>query len=144
MAYDYSNMEMTGPIQATRITDPTGRARLVDVARWLEAGAPERDGIDGFSMQYYRGRKPGCGTVCCIAGALCAFNGLKLRNPVRDSAKRAAGLLGLPHTDAIHHLFMPITWDGGPDGGTWDTIKPKHAARVVRRFLRTGEIDWNL
>lgn len=56
-----------------------GKAALIKVAEWLEAGAPHvviKDGVEVgvFDMTQVVNIKPECGTACCIAGSVCQFN----------------------------------------------------------------------
>lgn len=140
--------------------------RLTEIAEWLEQGAPHRPrsngatGVTGFNMLHYAMNDVGtdCGTACCIAGAANAFHfdseGQDWQDYWLDSAAMARELLGLsrPQSDA---LFYPRDWNGDvgvrneltydTDGSpNWDCISPQHAGRVVRHFIATGVVDWNL
>jgi hypothetical protein len=137
---------------------PTGKKRkaLERVARWLEAGAPHRDdnGVEthGFNMsfavatgEYGHGVDLGnnCGTVCCIAGAVCQFQ----RIPFADfggffSANSGPGTvaqeyLGLSDSEA-RYLFMPFDYheSHGMD------YTPAMGAATIRNFLHTGDVVW--
>jgi len=136
-----------------------GRKRLEQVQQWLAGGAKhtevELNGeklppITRFSI-HQTIRKDDCGTVCCIAGAVCQFN-----EPfdIRDMSAyrwvafyegeseehegvsaRAQNLLGICFTDAVE-LFEPSSID-------WDCISPAVAAECLKVYLETGEIDWS-
>lgn len=137
---------------------------LEKVAQWLEAGAPhEVTGGMGFDMETYGAtvnyeyqdwvrewNNPACGTVGCIAGAINQFAGNNTngwRGPW--DAVEALGVSdgGLRHKLFI--LFQPndISDDDSeydPDfdyDSAWDA-SPQQAAKVVRHFMTTGEVDW--
>jgi hypothetical protein len=123
--------------------------RLVAIAEWLEAGAPERDGVSGFCMESFQ-QERSCGTVCCIAGAANSFwsplkNQIDTRDLKSDSyplATRAAELLGvefgpLPLQGLAWDLFMI---EG--DDFLMRRITPAWAARCIRKLIATGEVDW--
>lgn len=121
------------------------KRRLVKLAEWLEAGAPEKKGVAGFDMSsYVEVRK--CGTVCCLAGAAQCF--FDPKHTVKNLNKwwpdwdwsEAAELLGLDPTTA-DALFHP---DQISDTMCWEHIKPKQAARVVRHLIETGKVDWTV
>jgi hypothetical protein len=137
---------------------------LTAIAVWLEDGAPARFGIDHFNMEYpiitdphgLRTRRedgaPACGTSCCIAGAAVQFD-LEARNlqPERQDEEgyclpMAERLLALTE-DQAYALFYSYDL---PAGGVLDqaryyslnSIDPAWAARVIRKFIATGNIDW--
>ncbi len=109
--------------------------RLIEIAEWLEAGAPHKGNVHGFSMESFERYDPKCGTVCCIAGAANQFFGARLANDPCTGREdlSAADLLGLDGEDR-YVLFFP------PEG--WSQITPAHAARVIRKLIATGEVDW--
>lgn len=133
-----------------------GRKALERVADWLEDGAPHTDvgyGSHGFDMAYGVETDPHgtgiCGTVCCIAGAVCQFEKLGGERNAHyfsyfDSDRAGAGtvareFLGLTEAQA-NRLFMPYNHYHCVS----EDLGPAHAARVVRRFLETGEVHWDL
>lgn len=149
-----------------------GVAALIKVAEWLEAGAQhvvvDQDAnlkIGFFNMEYSVvanvDHDYGCGTACCIAGAVCQFERLGLGerdgdgdldwiSPVDFPSKPmshepqgafylAADYLGISYKDA-QAMFIPFDVDFlEPD----EYNDPEIAARVVRNFIETGVVDWN-
>lgn len=125
---------------------------------WLEAGAPDTntespmigDKLIGFNMREYV-RETDCGTICCIGGAIAAFDPkTQQSNP---TSWEIIKLLGFNPDDFIagsvgtelRKLFNPDENDFGPS-----VIKeaykatPERAARVFEHFLRTGIADWSI
>ena len=130
--------------------------RLTELAEWLEAGAPEKAGVVEFDMSDFinvpleyaaleraHDWVPSCGTACCIAGAAVQFEQARVgREPWTPGCMRggaimdkARGLLGLDELQA-GELFVP----GYP--GAWRDIRPDYAARVIRKLIETGFVDW--
>lgn len=127
------------------------------IATWLEAGAPHESGIS-FNMNYLYSSNAGeawidgemveqdCGTACCIAGAALQFGGKPdLINPDDFDAdqdergfEEAAKLIGMEYKDA-HALFYP---EETSPFDHYEEITPEYAARVVRKLIKTGEVDW--
>jgi hypothetical protein len=141
--------------------------RLTTIAEWLEAGAPERDGVKHFDMsqgmmfvesvsQQERAditseKIMACGTVCCIAGTACAFF-----NDPKSLIDKA--LLNLDWS----WLVEGVSWMrvhsharellGLSDEMAQELFMPRvgqlheytadHAARCIRRLIGTGEVDW--
>lgn len=140
-----------------------GVKALEKVITWLEAGAPhveiaEGVEIDVFDMEcsvdtdYDFGDT--CGTACCIAGAVCQFEMLGMNKRDKDnslpwySSSRAGTIgvleitteyLGISEEDA-EPLFIPFDYGIEPEVYN----NPKHAAKVVRKFIDTGIVDWEL
>jgi len=110
--------------------------RLTVICEWLEAGAPHKDGVDGFDMRALVRYTP-CGAVCCIAGAASQFFGGK----GESFFIQAANLLELDCKTA-ERLFY--AFNGSPEEGRIDpaTITPAWAARCIRKLIATGEVDW--
>ncbi|MNC38714.1 hypothetical protein D3C75_873360 [compost metagenome] len=134
-----------------------GRARLEKVLQWLDEGAPEAPVVTltgselppvvAFDMSNGVAAKradPRCGTVCCIAGAVCQFNqpyNLRHRTTASYWAvdgvhDRAKGLLGISAEDA-DGMFTPDS-----DEVQWSSITPEVAANMLRAYLASGVIDW--
>jgi hypothetical protein len=133
------------------MTISKGKQALIDVALWLEAGAPHKGDVDGFDLSVgVAMRDPACGTVCCIAGALVQFN-----EPVTEKLKsqmeyddddheynwgtvfrRGMAIAELTEEQA-EALFEPDVWDRSE-------VTPAEAARVIRHFVETGEVDWGV
>ena len=130
---------------------PTGFARLEYVADWLEGEKPPLNGVGQFNIQRGVEFVPECGTVCCIAGALVQFfEPYKLEEakemagydrvgiPWQNVKRRAAALLGIdPEKEILDYLFKS-GWESVPYH-----IMPAHAACTLRKFLRTGKVDWD-
>ena len=110
--------------------------RLNIIAEWLEAGAPHKDGVDGFDMRDWK-RYTDCGTMCCIAGTAYQFFG----GEGKSFFIQAANLLELDYKTA-ERLFYALK--GSPGEGVIDlaTITPAWAARCIRKLIATGEVDW--
>lgn len=107
--------------------------RLTTIAEWLEAGAPRRDGVDGFDMRAWRDPFASCGTTCCIAGAAVEFFGNGGRDDIAYTAARLLGLEELPWM----RLFIPAFRKA-----RIGDITPAWAARCIRKLIATGEVDW--
>lgn len=132
-----------------------GRKRLIQIAEWLEAGAPHQTkaGIVRFDLSVGV-QKNACGTACCIAGAVCQFNKpfdtddlsyagdfnngdaeVAFYGDDEDSVfGRAVELLGISEDDA-EALFTPT-------GVDWYRVTPAEAAATIRHYLETGEVNW--
>lgn len=136
-----------------------GRKALEKVADWLERGAPHVDAngrkLDFFDMNFGVDANR-CGTSCCVAGAVCQFEGLgELRedgsllfdsNYGNGAGKLAMEYLGISKEDAIG-LFLP--WENaefcGNDflyGNSEPFSDTAVAAKTIRAYLATGVIDW--
>lgn len=131
-----------------------GRKALVKVAEWLEAGAPHRDlenglRVDRFAMDSVVQVDPDCGTSCCIAGAVCQFEGLGLAARDVDGEldwlgeeggfELAYNFLGIDHDKACQ-MFEPWNAFGGDDESFNSAAR---GASVIRHFLATGEVEWD-
>lgn len=141
-----------------------GVKALEKVITWLEAGAPhvkiaEGIEIDVFAMEYSVETEHDlgdgyCGTACCIAGAVCQFEMLGMDKRSKnnslpwDSSSRADTIgvleitteyLGISEEDA-ELLFRPFDYGIEPEVYN----NPQHAAKVVRKFIATGVVDWEL
>lgn len=144
--------------------------RLTYIAQWLEAGAPHLGKVQGFNISV--GIKaissdPECGTVCCIAGAATQFfndeDGYLVRRAIEDidSAAPSAGeapwdlvfieamnLLDLTEDQATA-LFIPV---GESNSLSLDGVQrywsdfndPIKAAKVIRNFIETNEVNWDV
>jgi hypothetical protein len=137
-----------------------GRKALDQVADWLERGAPHVDingrKIDNFDMAYAV-QDDGCGTSCCVAGAVVQFNNLgKLdetgtlkfwdEGGYDGAEKLATEFLGISEEDA-GQLFMPWTSlelenEVGESPRAARFSDPIVAGKVIRTYLTTGQIDW--
>lgn len=132
-------------------------AALVKVAEWLENGAQhvtiDANGreIDSFDMEYGVNEKDGCGTACCIAGAVYQFEGLHGNYGPGDffcevSPQAKKFLKGDDLTEeeqeALDALFLP--WDFFDYTDTEEFSDPKRAAKVIRHLLATGIVDWDI
>ena len=140
-----------------------GVKALEKVIAWLEAGAPhvkiaEGVEIDVFDMEYsvetdYSFGDGYCGTACCIAGAVCQFEMLGMDRRAKDNSlawslmsgsgggvlEITTEYLGISEEDA-YSLFTPF--DFCIESELYNN--PKHAAKVVRKFIDTGIVDWEL
>lgn len=131
---------------------PEGKATLERVALWLETGAKHVD-IDGRSIDKFdmatTVEETSCGTACCIAGAVHQFAGLGIEfngfghisfYGAFGLSQIAAEHIGIGAYDA-RVLFEPWTeYDDYPEMEQYND--PFVAAKVIRNFLETGQIDW--
>ena len=115
--------------------------RLTELAEWLEAGAPHKGNVDGFNMNVFEANDvPGCGTVCCIAGAANQFfgNDGSRENDSFHADDYAAARLDLDKQIA-EDLFFVNAYGESIDRCD---ITPAWAARTIRHLIATGEVDW--
>jgi hypothetical protein len=114
--------------------------KLTEIAEWLEAGAPERKGVTGFDMEQFLSDR-GCGTACCIAGAVVQFD----RAIPYATANEAYCEGGDPEDLALHLLGMDMEtadelfYGRGVD---LEDIDSAWAARCIRKLIETGRVDW--
>jgi hypothetical protein len=123
--------------------------RLTEIAEWLEAGAPERNGVAAFNMVDFNitpdefkvitGKKPpvSCGSICCIAGTANVWWPDE-NNTYMTSARKK---LGLSFSQA-NTLFFANEGEEEEERVLSD-ISPAWAARCVRKLIATGCVDWN-
>jgi hypothetical protein len=135
------------------------KAILEDVALWLEAGAPHVGDVLGFNLSVgvkarYDHETNTCGTVCCIAGAIVQFNEPVLKReelkewvdniPWGETGneygygtvfRRASRLAEISECQALE-LFEPSM--------DRSEVLPEQAAKVVRHFMETGAVDWDI
>lgn len=130
----------------------------IETLKWLEAGAPHQlDGLEGkfnFNMRHFV-LLNGCGTTCCIAGAIAQF-GVPLIDPVRvtDNEQEWGALtldmefgltalsritLSDEERDELHALFY---LDGVPTTKVLSEITPAEAAYALRHYLTAGTTLW--
>lgn len=116
------------------------KRRLGAIARWLEAGAPEKKGVAGFDMAEF-GR---CGTACCIAGTARQWWAPKDERGLHDTDIVGAEVLGmgedadrlrLKDDSRADALFFPRV-------DVLNRATPAWAARCIRKLIKTGEVDW--
>lgn len=130
---------------------------LIKVAEWLEDGAKHVEvgnhSIERFDMeQAVSAAGSSCGTACCIAGAIVQFE--NLISPVLTGARDffdgydsdgvgtiAADHLGIDSSDA-EALFEP--WQRFGFESYEEFSDPQRAAKVVRHYIETGVVDWDL
>lgn len=138
------------------------KRRLAGIARWLERGAKHKGYVAGFDMtdgivlkavKATAKESLDCGAVCCIAGAAVQFYNKPVEllerywdqksvlspmermhwGMVRDEATELLGL----SADTAGELFF-----GSGAGVSRYEIDAKWAARVIRKLIATGEVDW--
>jgi hypothetical protein len=144
-------------------------ARLAQIAAWLEAGG--WDGVRGFDMRaslgfndmdpFHPARHITEGHHCAIDGAAVSFFG-DLENAATSCKeartggwfadedyviRHAARVLELGRDTALA-LFLPSMskqWNGSPMRGPDidDFNDPAWAARVIRKLIATGVVDWS-
>lgn len=141
-----------------------GKQALIKVAEWLEDGAQhvELDSghkLDSFDIEHSITSFAGCGTACCIAGALVQFEnlvdlGLATSNQTQffdeedEDGELVPGVMTLAkdyleieHTDA-QKLFLP--WDHFGSETFQEFSDPERASKVIRHYLESGEVNWDL
>jgi len=136
------------------------KRRLAGIARWLERGAPHKKNVVEFNMVEgfkYKDVKAtaaetnACGTTCCIAGAAVQFYSKPvelIEKAMQETTyphipwfmvrNEAEELLGLDSKTA-DKLFMGRMASGG---NCRHLVDSKWAARVIRKLIATGEVDW--
>ena len=147
-----------------------GKKALAKVAEWLEDGAPhvrvseEGRRLDNFDMEYGVIHNNSCGTSCCVAGAICQFEGLgSLKGndlPFfgdNGASKYATMLLlgkvypdetfsGISGPKDLDALFCPWLYfepkDGDNDCAAYSNTSD--AAKVIRHYIATNEINWEI
>lgn len=140
-------------------------AALDRVAKWLEAGAPHTATpggipVTGFDMS--RGvaiDDKGCGTVCCIAGAVCQFEGITNAEVAGMLAEKGWGELGWWDTGGVasqaqeilgltseqaDSLFTPEGYASEEWEDAYRPLTAALAARVIRHLIATGDVNWEL
>lgn len=112
------------------------KARLLKLADHVEklehSNAPtlsEKDNCH-FTLERYQYR---CGAPACIAGHAKELWGSK---EIESSFKVASRVLSL-NWDQARMLFVPA-------GFFYQDITPQMAAKVIRHFVKTGEVDYNI
>lgn len=130
---------MTAPLT------PKARAMFEPVLAWLDAGAQHENGV-GFNMAHFRTPSAydyadtSCGTACCIAGALAQFNGIKTCPQAVGGIGDVARALGMT-PEQEHYLFWGTDVNDEPFVEL-ESITPSMAAKTIRHFLATGEVEW--
>lgn len=130
------------------------------IIAWLEGGTPhvKFSMAEGLVVEYCEGDNV-CATACCIAGAAVQFGApnrvreLAFKDDVTsdiaidelawpDVRDEACELLDIPFEDASS-LFEPGRYYRNEVGlCTLDITDPLGAARVLRHYVATGEVDW--
>jgi hypothetical protein len=134
----------------TKFKTDTRAEGALEALKWLEAGAPHKlDGLEGnfsFDMSEFINTRPKCGTACCIAGAIFAFENRLDGNRLRPClhASNLDTEFGISndlryHCDSeLYRLFYAI---GAHK--ELSSITPEEAAIVLRKYLETGLVDWS-
>lgn len=115
--------------------------RLEETARWLEAGAPERN----FNMNRLlnlqgNAENNWCGTECCIAGYVVSRWG----NPNLCIESQACKLLGIS-SNVADALFYPRELNNPEEqinSTAWENITPAQAAQAVRNVMEHDDPHW--
>lgn len=131
-----------------------GRKAFEPVLAWLENGAPHVDldgrAIDVFDMSCGI-ENNSCGTACCIAGALVQFNSTNARIGELDDnwyfiLQDALRISGIEFEKTALQLFAVDNEQGisFKEDDIREYATPAQAAIVLRHFLDTGEVNWDL
>lgn len=131
------------PLQPKRLTIEectTPELRLEYIAQWLEAGGDERGIVGGFGMSQWASSFE-CGSTCCIGGSACSWWGGRDMKWVYElsCSSDAIGILGLDYASGMA-MFFPCGYGKCNDAIDAD---PAWAARMIRHYQKTGEVDWN-
>ncbi len=132
------------------------KRRLAGIARWLERGAKAKKNVVKFDMSngvMFQGPhdatledKFSCGTACCIAGAAVMFY-----NKPLELARESYAYAGISWTSVRAEAYKLLDLDSdrgyqlfyGIGGiGACSSVSPAWAARVIRKLIATGEVDW--
>jgi hypothetical protein len=129
----------------------------LETLKWLDEGAPHKfAGLKGkfkFAMdhfiaeigdtqyeigdtQYKIDGKQGCGTVCCMAGAIYSFSHKANGNKPHVDASMDT-FFGLSLSEELYSLFY------ADDVDYLEDITVKDAARALRKYLNKGVVDWS-
>jgi hypothetical protein len=118
---------------------------LAPVIAWLDAGAPhtENRGMKFHMRALLHLDGPPedlnwCGTACCIAGAIIAFNDPQAVVEGKNAYWYSVEALGLTPYQA-DDLFQPWCNDYRIKA---EEITPARAATTLRHFVKTGDIVW--
>lgn len=86
-----------------------------------------------------------CGTTCCIAGAVVMFNELDYTNVLPSPQKRTSFQECVHSDDAlvVNH-GMDLVDAETMFYRTSSDIRPAHAAAVIRHWIETGDVDWDV
>lgn len=133
------------------------------VLEWLRQGAPHvtvNKSEIGFDMATVNSsidatdyKNNTCGTACCIAGAIGQFNYKSdILKPLFKEIKKRDGYDKLSDTldssiEVIKRAFPKLsneleTLFMGGDYDLYD-ITPDHAYRTLKKFMETGEVNWD-
>ena len=127
---------------------------LERTAKWLEAGAPERNFNMAVVVDWNAGWADSvpanwCGTTCCIGGyiwqqTIAADDTRKINRALREGGicHDAADAAGLDRSVADALFYPKSTSSGLTYEGGWSTITPAQAARAVRNVMERGEPYW--
>lgn len=114
--------------------------KLTEIAEWLEAGAPERNGVVEFDMRHFI--EPNvhrlCGTTCCIAGAALQFEAAEPYADTDEVFERLFMTVGEAARYVLDLTNKQAEWlFHGRLGAS-----PAWAARCIRKLIATGKVDW--
>lgn len=113
---------------------------LQPVLDWLKAGAPHEGTGISFDMSMFQNQR-GCGTACCIAGAVQQFNELQVtpfEGDHRPPCYEIGEQIGLT-TEQVEDLFFL----DNEEIPLW-RVTPEWAARTLEHFMETGEVEWDI
>jgi len=114
---------------------------LADILERHEGKLPTDESITFKMSQFYGHREP-CGTVACLAGfTVLLWGGASVEACKEDQLlipQVAAEILDLKISDrrALFAEHMPF--------GFTEPISHEFAAKVIRNFVETGVVDWEL
>lgn len=136
------------------ILEPEHQARFQPVLDWLDAGAPHQSigSLEdvGFNLLHLVARdtsdhsKNPCGTVCCIGGALAAFDGAGYDDIQGLKLQEIGRILGMSwqQTDMLFTGVIRDRLGIFQSHLDMDCITPAMAAHAIRTMLTTGYPQW--
>jgi len=127
---------------------------LEKTAKWLEAGAPERNFNMAVVVDWIGGTPDAapenwCGSMCCIGGYI--WQQTVSSDDIEEISKalngggiclQAADAVGIDWSVADALFFVKSTSSGLSYRRGWSTITPAQAARAVRNVMERGEPYW--
>lgn len=134
-----------------------GVVLLTGVAEWLEKGAPHvvvdstGEEVGSFDMSEVASYNS-CGTACCIAGAVVAFNPELFPQFKGIDDRKWYTIINGDYTHRKGDVFSDVRRVAGisqknatalfePDD--MDSRTAEEGAKVIREFIETGKVTWD-